>query len=615
MTEPPSRSVFRTRSRPAWPAAAALFALLVTLPSRSAATPDPADWIRSAPSSEVLRRFVADRRSVDDFYSLRSSPARAERLAAFHLAWRGHVGAKDFAGLDADARVDWLLLRTEIDAALPALRRRTERLEGVRELVPFAREILALEEARRALEDVDPQAAAARLAELTEEVKDLRDRVRRPGGRTRNDEGNGDEDGDEDGKDDAPPLETAPVLAVRAAGVTDEAGKALEHWYDSYADYRPDFGWWMDEPYRELAEALEKYAEHLRKKVAGLKGEDDDPLIGDPLGRDGLVEAIAGELIAYSPEELLAVARAELAWCEERMADAARRLGHDDWRDALERVKGLHVAPGEQNELVAEQARAALEWLDARDLVTVEPLCRETWRVEMLSKKAQRTLPFAAYSGQAMLVAFPTRDMDHETKEMSLRGNNRHFTRIVTPHELIPGHHLQGYMEERYAAHRSPFSTPFLVEGWALYWEMVLWDEGFAESPEDEIGMLFWRMHRCARILVTIRFHLGRMTPQEMVDFLVERIGHEQHTATAEVRRYVGEGYSPLYQCAYMLGGLQLRALARELVDAGRLTRKEFHDAVLRQGPIPVALIRARLTGEELTPDWESHWRFAGEPR
>jgi uncharacterized protein (DUF885 family) len=77
----------------------------------------------------------------------------------------------------------------------------------------------------------------------------------------------------------------------------------------------------------------------------------------------------------------------------------------------------------------------------------------------------------------------------------------------------------------------------------------------------------------------------------------------------------VGEGYSPLYQCAYMLGGLQLRALSRELVDAGRLTRKELHDAVLREGPIPVALIRARLTGEELTPDWKSDWRFAGEPR
>jgi uncharacterized protein (DUF885 family) len=560
---------------------------------------------------DVTRRFTADRNAVERFWSLRASPARAERMKAFHEGWRGELAAIDFSALDADGRIDWLLLRTEIDRALPGLRRDAERLEGIRDLIPFAGEVLSLEEARRALEDVDPQSAARRLAELTEQVEELQRSVRRKG-----DEGKGEDE--EDGDDGEKPIErkeTDPVLARRAARVTDDVRDALKHWYESYADYRPDFGWWMDEPHEKLSAALEEYAKHLREKVAGLKGEDDDPLVGDPLGRDALLEAIAGELIAYSPEELLDIARRELAWCQERMDDAARRLGHDDWRDALEQVKGLHVPPGEQNELVAEQARASIEWLDARDLVTVEPLCRETWRVEMLSRKAQRTMPFAAYSGQSMLVAYPTRDMDHETKEMSLRGNNRHFTRIVTPHELIPGHHLQGYMAARYAAHRRPFGTPFLIEGWALYWEMVLWDEGFAESPEDEIGMLFWRMHRCARILVTIRFHLGEMTSREMVDFLVDRIGHEKHTAMSEVRRYVGDAYSPLYQCAYMLGGLQLRALSRELVDTGRMTRKEFHDAVLHEGPIPVALIRARLTGEELTPDWTSDWRFADGSR
>ena len=583
---------------------------VVTLPAPPAPAADgpPDGWLTSAPPADVVRRFSSDRESVRAFYSLEAGSRRSARLTEFYRGWAERLEAMDFDALDADGRIDWLLLRREVDRALPAIARRTERLDEIRDLVPFADEILSLEEARRALEDVDSQAAAGRLAELTEEVKELKRQVRGPGGK------DADESEEDDGSEDVR-RETNPVLAQRAARVTDEVRDVLEHWYGSYADYRPDFGWWMDEPYRELSEALEEYAEHLREKVAGLKGEDDDPLIGDPLGRGALLEEIAGELIVYSPEELLEIAQRELAWCQERMKDAAGRLGYDDPSAALEYVKGLHEPPGQQNELVAEQARASIEWLDARDLVTVEPLCRETWRVEMLSKKAQRITPFAAYGGQSMLVAYPTRDMDHETKEMSLRGNNRHFTRIVTPHELIPGHHLQGYMARRYAAHRRVFWTPFLVEGWALYWEMVLWDQGFAESPEDEIGMLFWRMHRCARILVTIRFHLGEMTSEEMVDFLVDRIGHEKHTAMSEVRRYVGDSYSPLYQCAYMLGGLQLRALSRELVDTGRMTLKEFHDAVLRQGSIPVALIRARLTGENLTRDWTTDWRFADETR
>jgi len=90
----------------------------------------------------------------------------------------------------------------------------------------------------------------------------------------------------------------------------------------------------------------------------------------------------------------------------------------------------------------------------------------------------------------------------------------------------------------------------------------------------------------------------------------VERVGHERDNATAEVRRYVGGSYGPLYQCAYMVGGLQLWALRRELVDTGRMTDKAFHDAVLAAGPIPIEMIRALLTGEAPARDHVARWRF-----
>src|SRR5205807_1912857 len=104
---------------------------------------------------------------------------------------------------------------------------------------------------------------------------------------------------------------------------------------------------------------------------------------------------------------------------------------------------------------------------------------------------------------------------------------------------------------------------PFWIEGWALYWEMLMWDQGFPRTPEERVGMLFWRMHRAARILFSLRVHLGKMTPQEAVDFLVERVGHERANAEGEVRRSFNGSYPPLYQAAYMLGGLQFRALQR----------------------------------------------------
>ena len=281
----------------------------------------------------------------------------------------------------------------------------------------------------------------------------------------------------------------------------------------------------------------------------------------------------------------------------------------DDWKAALEHVKTLHVAPGEQPGLVLRLAEEATAYLKARDLVTIPPLAEEVWRMEMLSPEAQRVSPFFL-GGEVFWVSYPTDEMEHADKLMSMRGNNEHFSRAVVHHELIPGHHLQGFMTRRYNSHRGTFSTPFWGEGWALYWEMLLWDLGFPATPEDRVGMLFWRMHRAARIIFSLNVHLGTMTPDEAIDFLVERVGHERANATAEVRRSMNGTYPPLYQAAYMLGGLQFRALHEELVGSGRMTNRDFHDAILQGGNMPVEMVRARLLSLPLPPDYTAQWRF-----
>ncbi len=358
---------------------------------------------------------------------------------------------------------------------------------------------------------------------------------------------------------------------------------------------------------------MEDYAKYLREEIAGLKGKDEDPLIGDPIGAEGLADDLAAENLPYTPEELITIANREFTWCEGEMKKAANEMGlGDDWKAALAKVKADYVPPGAQDELVADLARGAIQFVKDHQLVTIPPLCEETWRLTMSSPETQKTLPFAAYGGQNMMVAYANEEMKNEDKLMSMRGNNRHFTRIVVPHELIPGHHLQGFIAERNRQYRSIFRTPFLVEGWALYWELKLWDLGYAQSPEDRIGMLFWRMHRCARIIVSLKFHLGQMTPAEMVDFLVDRVGHERLGATGEVRRFIGGAYSPLYQCAYMIGGMQLRALHDELVKNGRMTEKQFNDTVLTCNAIPIEFIRDSMLNVPLTRDTKANWDFAG---
>jgi len=151
------------------------------------------------------------------------------------------------------------------------------------------------------------------------------------------------------------------------------------------------------------------------------------------------------------------------------------------------------------------------------------------------------------------------------------------------------------------------------MEGWALYWEMRMYALGFARGPEDTIGMLYWRKHRCARIVFSLNFHLGKWTGPQCVDYLVEKVGHERAAAEGEVRRSVSGGCGPLYQCAYMLGGLQLRALHDELVKPGSSwTEKRFHDEVLHNNSIPIAAVRAALRDDPPPKDLGG-WRFAGQ--
>ena len=535
---------------------------------------------------DLVNRYGADRDALARRYDDEFSPVRRTALRDFYTGWKTALGAVDFEKLTPDGRVDWILLRASIEHEVALLDREERRMAEVAPLLPFADTIFALEDARRRLEFADPAAAGRTLAWLAARVtaaKPATDSATRP----------------------------SRIVAYHAAGVLRTLRGTLARWYKFYAGYDPLFTWWAKEPYQKADSALDGDIRVLREQIVGVKPGEDEPIVGLPIGREGVLQDLRQEMIPYTPEELIAIARREFAWCQAEMKKAAGEMGlGDDWRAALERVKQDNVPPGQQTTLVRDLAREAIAYVEQHDLVTVPPLARDMWRMEMLSPEAQKANPFFL-GGEEILVSYPTDAMTEEDKLMSMRGNNRHFARATVFHEVIPGHELQGFMNDRYNPQREAFYTPFYIEGNAFYWETMLWDLGFTQAPEDRVGALFWRMHRAARIIFSLNFHLGKWTPQQAIDFLVDSVGHERANATAEVRRSFNGDYSPLYQVAYMIGGLQFRALHHELVDGGKMTNRQFHDALLHQGPIPVELIRALLEQRPLNRDYVANWRFA----
>ncbi len=552
---------------------------------RAADSAPPASELRS-----LVERFTLDENSLTHRYRIEGSRARHEVLSEFYRGWQARLAAQPFERLSQEARVDYLLLRQALQHRLDLLALEDTRQREIAALFPFLPDIRTLAESRERIDSIVPEEAARSLARIAAQADSL---------------------GKALSSADTTTPRPLPILGARAAQLLDASRTTLTEWRNHYAGYDPRLTWWIDAPWRRADSALVGYGKVLTERIVGAIPGADPPIIGDPLGRDALVRDIAFEMIDYTPEELLAIGERELAWCEKEMKKAARDMGlGDDWKAALEKVKQDYAAPGDQPGLVKRLADESADFVERENMVTVPPLARDDWRLIMLSAEEQKVNPFFL-GGDDILIAFPTDQMADADKRMTLRGNNVHFARATVHHELIPGHHLQGFLNQRYQPHRQIFSTPFWTEGWAVYMEMMLYDRGFPRSPEDRIGMLFWRMHRAARIIFSLKFHLGQMTPPEAIDFLVDRVGHERANATAEVRRSFNGSYPPLYQAGYMLGALQLRALRAEVVGKGKLTERQFHDTVLKENQMPIELVRALLLRQPLTRDYMAKWRFA----
>ncbi|KAF2107724.1 hypothetical protein BDV96DRAFT_588654 [Lophiotrema nucula] len=538
--------------------------------------------------SDRITRVRWDLQNLQDFYNVRNSTGRCNRLMVFFTEELHSLEFVPFDMYNQDEKVDYLLLRNYLRYQILQLRHDADQDQRLISYlgIYFPMRLSGLIQARQRVDEADGKQAATWCAQIIDHIKLARDRIAN--------------------KDEVE--ET--IIALRATKLVAALKSDVQEWYDFYKDYDPEFTYWVAEPSIRLQDALEELNDTIKRSTPGLSSADQDTIIGSPIGRAGILDALQVEMIPYTPEELIAIGEKEYAWCETEMQKAASDLSFPTWRSALEYVKDQYVAPGKQPHLVRDLIKEATEYVEKYDRVTVPSICKETLRMYMMSPEKQKMNPFFL-GGESIIVSYPTSTMSHEQKLMAMRGNNIHFSRATAFHETIPGHHLQWYYLMRSRPYRQMFFTPFSTEGWAFYWEMLLWDaDDWPKTPENRIGMLFWRMHRCARIVFSLKYHLGLMTADECVELLVNWVGFERANAEGEVRRSVMGDYGPLYQAGYMLGGLQLYALRKEVVDQGQMDEKEFHDLFLRANQMPVELFAALIQNRKLSKDYESRWRF-----
>lgn len=543
-------------------------------------------WAEATELVSMITAYQADRGALFRLYTNRLSAEYFARMESFNQDYLKTLQAQKYEALSEDGKIDYVLFRNYLEKELATLDLDKRDFMKVQSVVAFGKPLEDFVIARRRAKQPDSQALAASWDAVAKAVEAQQKALA------------------------SASKYTSWQQADLAAQAVESLAKVTKEAYDFYFDYDPAFTWWMPEPWKKLDASMKAYAKALREHYTNSVKDDGSGIIGKPIGREALEKQLAFEMIAYSPEELIAEAEKQFAWCEKEMLKASNELGFgNDWKAALEMVKETYLPAGAWPEEVARLGEEAIDIMVKNDWLTVPPLAIETWRTTMISAERQRVSPFFL-GGEVIQISYPTSEMSHEEKMMSMRGNNPHFSRATVQHELIPGHHLQQFMNQRYMTHRRMFGTPFWTEGWALYWEFVLWDRNFPRDAKDKVGMLFWRMHRCARIIFSLNYHLGKMTPQQCIDLLVDKVGHERANAEAEVRRSFEGSYGPLYQIAYMIGALEIYSMRKELVDSGKMPEKQFHDLILTQNAMPIEILRAKVSGKPLDKNHKASWRF-----
>jgi uncharacterized protein (DUF885 family) len=353
-------------------------------------------------------------------------------------------------------------------------------------------------------------------------------------------------------------------------------------------------------PNDRLARAVARAKAATREHATWVEMTLADAVEDWSLGRERYDELIALRAFdGLSADDILAVGEEQLARNREGRRAAAREMDPSaDESAVIDQIKRDHPATFEAalDAYRDVMVRARRHLID-RQIVSVP----DDERIEVIAtpEYLRNVVPFAAYfdppkfDNQPTGIYIVTPSVGGDPRAM--REHNRSAISNTSLHEAYPGHHLQLAVSSRHASlTRLLTDAPEFVEGWGMYSEQMMREEGFDDAPNFRLNMYTDAIWRACRIILDIRMHRGEIGVDEAVRFMVDQTHFEQANARAEVHRYT---YTPTYQLSYLLGKvliLQLRAdEQRRLGDDFSL--RGFHDALLRNGSIPISFQRRLL--------------------
>jgi uncharacterized protein (DUF885 family) len=333
--------------------------------------------------------------------------------------------------------------------------------------------------------------------------------------------------------------------------------------------------------------------------------------------------------ISGNPDDLLASAELELPRVRARMLELAKPLhqrffpahkDHDNLSgdpltnlvvsEALARIADRHPTRDSYMPEAKADLEEARQFIAAKHLLTLPS--RPNLQVIETPEFMRGGFPVGGFSpapalepklGAFYWITPIPADWPPERVESKLREYNFYKLKLLTVHEAMPGHYVQGefandVQPESRRLLRSLYGNGPYVEGWGQYAEQMMLDEGFlGHSPELQLTFLKEELRVLANTILDIRLHIQGMSDQEALDLMEKQTFQEHEEATSKLQR---AKLTSAQLPTYYAGWLAWRNVRERYQQArgSNYRLSEFNDRALREGAIPLPLLERLLLGE-----------------
>ena len=353
------------------------------------------------------------------------------------------------------------------------------------------------------------------------------------------------------------------------------------------ANLKPDF----DKAAQPALDSLRSFNAYLKDDLSKKTSEWQ-------LGKERYAQKFAYTLVAGKPpEEVLSEAEAALKVARQEMAKLA---APHSIREALDAIAKQHTTPEHFMDQARQDLDLATEFVRQRKLVTFPT--RSNLQVIPTPEFMRGTYGVAGFNPapafEPQLGAFywvtpiPS-DWPKERIESKLREYNRYGLMEITIHEAMPGHYVQFEVADNLEpksrrALRNIYGNGPYVEGWALYTQQMMGEEGFMDKSV-ELRLTFYKqlLRSIANAILDIRLQTMGMTDQQALDLMIKDTFQEKEEATAKLQRaQLSSCQLPTYFVG-LRGWLDMREEYKKRKGSA-FALSEFHDAALKESAVPL---------------------------